>query len=44
MNRRLSTPDHSLNARVRDEADYEWQNGLVDDKDDQENVLAAERN
>ena len=27
MNRRLSTPDHSLNARVRDEVDDEWQAG-----------------
>jgi RNA polymerase sigma-32 factor len=39
MNRRLSTPDHSLNARIRDEADDEWQDWLVDEDDDQEKRL-----
>ena len=39
MNRRLSTPDHTLNARVRDEADDEWQDWLVDQDDDQEKRL-----
>ena len=39
MNRRLSTPDHSLNARVRDEADEEWQDWLVEEGDDQEKRL-----
>ena len=39
MNRCLSTPDHSLNARVRDEADDEWQDWLVDEDDDQEKRL-----
>ena len=39
MNRRLSSPDHFLNARVRDEADDEWQDGLVDEDDDQEKRL-----
>ena len=39
MNRRLSSPDHFLNARVRDEADDEWQDWLVDEDDDQEKRL-----
>ena len=39
MNRRLSTPDHSLNAPVRDETDDEWQDWLVDEGDDQEKRL-----
>ena len=39
MNRRLSMPDHSLNARVRDEVDDEWQDWLVDEDDDQEKRL-----
>ncbi|MDP6574063.1 MAG: RNA polymerase sigma factor RpoH [Rhodospirillales bacterium] len=39
MNRRLSTPDHSLNARVRDETEDEWQDWLVDEEDDQEKRL-----
>src|SRR6202158_6170154 len=38
MNRRLSAPDHSLNAPVRVDGDGEgeWQDWLVDDRDDQE--------
>ena len=40
MNRRLSAPDHSLNAPLRQEGDAEWQDWLVDDTPSQENVLA----
>ena len=39
MNRRLSG-DASLNAPVRVDAEGEWQDWLVDDTDDQEQVLA----
>ncbi|OAN48311.1 RNA polymerase sigma factor RpoH [Magnetospirillum moscoviense] len=40
MNRRLSSPDHSLNAPVRADGDGEWQDWLVDERDDQETELA----
>jgi len=42
MNRRLSSPDHSLNAPIRLDGDSEgeWQDWLVDDSDSQETVLA----
>ncbi|WP_413205385.1 RNA polymerase sigma factor RpoH [Rhodospirillum sp. A1_3_36] len=40
MNRRLSSPDHSLNAPVRIDGDGEWQDWLVDDGDNQEHLLA----
>ncbi len=40
MNRRLSSPDHSLNAPLRIDGDGEWQDWLVDDRDDQETLLA----
>jgi RNA polymerase sigma-32 factor len=40
MNRRLASPDHSLNAPLRAEGDGEWQDWLVDDRDDQETELA----
>ena len=36
MNRRLSSPDHSLNAPVRADGEGEWQEWLVDEHDDQE--------
>ena len=32
MNRRLSGPDHSLNAAMREEGEGEWQDFLADDK------------
>jgi RNA polymerase sigma-32 factor len=41
MNRRLTAPDHSLNAPVRLDGDGEWQDWLEDDSDNQE-VLIAE--
>jgi RNA polymerase sigma-32 factor len=36
MNRRLSSPDHSLNAPLREEGEGEWQDWLVDENDNQE--------
>jgi RNA polymerase sigma-32 factor len=40
MNRRLASPDHSLNAPLRQDGEGEWQDWLVDDDDDQEIKLA----
>jgi RNA polymerase sigma-32 factor len=40
MNRRLASPDNSLNAPVRADSDGEWQDWLVDDSETQEEVLA----
>ena len=39
MNRRLAAPDHSLNAPMRVDGDGEWQDWLVDDSPDQEEIL-----
>ena len=40
MNRRLSAPDHSLNAPVRMDGDGEWQDWLEDETENQEQILA----
>jgi RNA polymerase sigma-32 factor len=40
MNRRLASPDHSLNAPVRGEGDGEWQDWLEDESESQEVRLA----
>ncbi len=40
MNRRLASPDHSLNAPLRADSDGEWQDWLVDEGEDQETELA----
>src|ERR1700744_4876586 len=40
MNRRLSAPDHSLNAPVRADSEGEWQDWLVDESDSQESAIA----
>jgi RNA polymerase sigma-32 factor len=40
MDRRLSSPDNSLNAPVRAEREGEWQDWLVDESDTQEDTLA----
>ena len=40
MNRRLASPDHSLNAPLRADGEGEWQDWLVDEHDDQETELA----
>ena len=39
MNRRMSSPDNSLNAPVRDEGEGEWQDWLVDEGENQEDSL-----
>jgi RNA polymerase sigma-32 factor len=36
MNRRLASPDHSLNAPLHQDGDGEWQDWLVDESDNQE--------
>lgn len=36
MNRRLASPDHSLNAPLRADSEGEWQDWLVDDDETQE--------
>jgi RNA polymerase sigma-32 factor len=43
MNRRLTAPDHSLNAPVRTDGDGEWQDWLVDDSDSQETILGEQQ-
>ena len=40
MNRRLASPDHSLNAPLRVDGEGEWQDWLVDESDNQEITLA----
>ena len=40
MNRRLSAPDHSLNAPLRVDGEGEWQDWLVDEGESQEEQLA----
>src|SRR5882757_9588246 len=39
MNRRLASPDHSLNAPLRSDSEGEWQDWLVDESASQETVL-----
>ena len=40
MNRRLASPDHSLNAPLRADSDGEWQDWLVDETESQEIRMA----
>ena len=40
MNRRLASPDHSLNAPMRKDGDGEWQDWLMDETEDQETRFA----
>jgi RNA polymerase sigma-32 factor len=40
MNRRLASPDHSLNAPLRADSDGEWQDWLVDETESQEMRMA----
>lgn len=40
MNRRMASPDHSLNAPLRIDGEGEWQDWLEDERDNQEIVLA----
>ena len=39
MNRRLASPDHSLNAPLRSDSEGEWQDWLIDETDSQETML-----
>ncbi len=39
MNRRLTAPDHSLNASVRADGEGEWQDWLVDDTESAESAM-----
>jgi RNA polymerase sigma-32 factor len=39
MNRRLASPDHSLNATIRQDSEGEWQDWLVDETESQETKL-----
>jgi RNA polymerase sigma-32 factor len=39
MNRRLASPDHSLNAPLRADSEGEWQDWLVDESESQETQL-----
>jgi RNA polymerase sigma-32 factor len=39
MNRRLASPDHSLNAPLRADSEGEWQDWLVDEGESQETML-----
>ncbi|MBK8176910.1 MAG: RNA polymerase sigma factor RpoH [Rhodospirillales bacterium] len=41
MNRRIGSPDTSLNAPLREEGEGEWQDWLVDQDDSQETQLAG---
>ena len=43
MNRRLASPDHSLNAPLRADSEGEWQDWLVDDTESQEVRLADQQ-
>src|SRR5487761_418997 len=40
MNRRLASPDHSLNAPLRSDSEGEWQDWLVDEGESQKTRLA----
>jgi RNA polymerase sigma-32 factor len=42
MNRRLTAPDHSLNAPLRADGEGEWQDWLVDEDENQEERLAEQ--
>ena len=43
MNRRLASPDHSLNAPLRVDGEGEWQDWLEDERANQEIVLADQQ-
>ncbi len=40
MNQRLASPDHSLNAPLKVDGEGEWQDWLVDESQNQEQILA----
>lgn len=41
MNRRLSSPDNSLNTSIKTDGDTEWQDWLIDESESQEQELAV---
>src|SRR3546814_11949968 len=43
MNRRMSSPDHSLNAPLRADSEGEWQDWLVDESERQETRLGESK-
>ncbi len=43
MNQRLASQDHSLNAPLRADSEGEWQDWLVDDRIDQETLVADQQ-
>jgi len=43
MNRRLASPDHSLNAPLRSDSEGEWQDWLVDETESQETRLGEKQ-
>jgi RNA polymerase sigma-32 factor len=43
MNRRMMSPDHSLNAPLRIDGEGEWQDWLVDETQSQETTLAEDQ-
>src|SRR5271155_477376 len=43
MNRRLASPDHSLNAPLRADSEGEWQDWLVDESESQETRLGEQQ-
>src|SRR5256885_15494448 len=43
MNRRLASPDHSLNAPLRSDSEGEWQDWLVDESESQETRLGEQQ-
>jgi RNA polymerase sigma-32 factor len=43
MNRRLASPDHSLNAPLRSDSEGEWQDWLVDETESQETRLGEQQ-
>ncbi|MFC4350961.1 RNA polymerase sigma factor RpoH [Fodinicurvata halophila] len=43
MNRRLASPDHSLNAPLRVDGEGEWQDWLTDETEDQETILGEQQ-
>jgi RNA polymerase sigma-32 factor len=40
MNRRLAAPDHSLNTPIRQDSEGEWQDGLADESESPESLIA----
>jgi RNA polymerase sigma-32 factor len=42
MNRRLASPDNSLNAPIRTDSEGQWQDFLIDDQESQEDILSSQ--